>query len=166
MSQQDSKIVSSFKRQNHLLWLLLGLGFSLWLCSQLDLNTVTSVGLLLGLLVAYNYAGRWAANLIARSVLRSEQPEPCVALFVPTVKIGVLFSLLSTVFHLALLGISHSARLLDSLPHTSGQILLRAAIFPFLACVGAACTVSSTACPESPEVVQYPKNSGFSTPTD
>ena len=160
MSQKQSTMVCSLKRQHHLLWLLLGLGFSLWFCSQLVLEGATSIGLFAGLLVTYWSAGQWAASLIARSILRSRTIGSSSALISSSLKIGALFSLLSILFHLVLLGILGDGNgTLDLQPHITGSILLRAALFPFLACMGAACTVSSTASMESPEMVHYPKKS-------
>ena len=140
MSQKQTAIVRSLKRQHHLLWLLLGLGFSLWLCSQLSQNGATSIAILVGLLATYYAAGQWAARLIARSMLQREEPRQSAALMTSSLKIGAFASMLS--------------------------ILFRAAIFPFLACLGAACTASDSAWPEPAGMVGYPKNSGLPTPTD
>ena len=166
MSRTQSTIVCSLKRQHHLLWLLLGLGFSLWLVFQLGQDAVTSVILLVGLLATYCTAGQWAARLIARSVLRWSIHRLSWALMSSSLKFGVLFSLLSALFHLTLLGFVDGNGAPGLLPHATASILLRAAIFPFLACLGAACTASSALLSESTDMVQYPKNQGFTTLTD
>jgi hypothetical protein len=167
MSRKQSTIICSLKRQHHLLWLLLGLGFSLWLCAQLAPQGATSIVLFVGLLVTYYCAGQWAARLIARSILRWGPARLSWALMSSSLKIGVLFSLLSILFHAVLLGtLASDGGSLELLPRAQVSILLRAAIFPFLACLGAACTASSAAWSESTGMVEYPKSTSFSATTD
>ena len=166
MSQKQTAIVYSLKRQHHLLWLLLGLGFSIWLVCQLDCGRLISILLLLGLLATYYAAGQWTARQIARSILQWEEAKQSEALLASTLKVGAYSSMLSILFHLVLLGIAGGSGVFDPLPHVQVSILVRAAIFPFLACLGAACTASDSAWSESTGMVQYPKNSGLTTPTD
>ena len=135
----------SLKRQHHLLWLLLGVGFALFMCSKLVQVGAFSIGLLVGLLVVYCCAGQWAAKLVARLASRAPGARPTEALFSSSVKIGALFSVLSIFFHLVLLVVLDSQGAFALLSNTRGPILLRASILPFLACLGAACTVSGTA---------------------
>lgn len=166
MSEKQNALVRSLKRQHHLLWLLLGLGFSVWLVFQLDQGGLISVLLLLGLLATYHAAGQWTARQIARSILQWEETKQSEALMASTLKIGAYASMLSILFHLVLLGIAGGSGAFDLLPRVQVSILVRAAIFPFLACLGAACTASDSAWSETAGMVQYPKNSGFTTPTD
>jgi hypothetical protein len=167
MSQKQSTIICSLKRQHHVLWLLLGLGFSLWLCAQLAPKGATSIALFVGLLVTYDCAGQGAARLIARSILRWGPDRPSGALIFSSLKIGVLFSLLSILFHAVLLGmLASGGGSLEVLSRAQVSILLRAAIFPFLACLGAACTASTTAWSESTEMVECPKSTSLTTTTD
>ena len=148
-----AKFVCSLRRQHHLLWLLLGVGFSLFLCSQLAQEGHNSIGLMMGLLVTYRFAGQLAARLVARSVSRSTISNSSAALFSSSAKIGAFFSVLSILFHLALLVTLESKVSFELLLHMREPILLRAAIFPFLACLGAACTASSVALNEPTTVV-------------
>jgi len=166
MSQKQSALVRSLKRQHHLLWLLLGLGFSLWLVFQLDCGGLTSVLLLLGLLATYYAAGQWAARQVVRSILQWEDAKQSEALMASTLKVGAYTLMLSILFHLVLLGIAGGSGAFDLPPAVQVSILVRAAIFPFLACLGAACTASDSTWLEPTEMVQYPKNSGLTTPTD
>jgi hypothetical protein len=166
MSQEQSTIVGSLKRQHHLLWLLLGLGFSVWLVFQLGLGALSSILLLVGLLATYLFAGQWTAHLIARSILRSEESKQSEALMSSSLKIGVLSTLISILFHLVLLSIASNYGALELPFDIQVSILIRAAIFPFLACLAASCTASDSAWPESTGIVGYPKNSELPTPTD
>jgi len=166
MSQKQSALVRSLKQQHHLLWLLLGLGFSIWLVFQLDQGGLISLLLLLGLLTTYYAAGQWAAHHIARSMMQWEETKQSDALMASTLKIGGYSSMLSILFHLLLLGIANGSGVLAIVPRVQVSILVRAAIFPFLACLGAACTASDSAWTESAGMVQYPKSSGLTTPTD
>jgi len=166
MSQTQSTIACSLKRQHHLLWLFLGVGFSLFFCSQFIQQGVATVGVLIGLLAVYCCAGRLAASLVARLAFRSTTSNPATALFSSSVKIGVLFSVLSTLFHLALLAMPNGITSLGVLLQTGSPILLRAAIFPFLACLGAACTISGDALPEEAGMAQFPKVPGYSSLAD
>ena len=166
MSQKQSALVRSLKRQHHLLWLLLGLGFSVWLVFQLDQGGLISVALLLGLLATYYAAGQWTASQIARSILQWEETKQSEALMASTLKVGAYSSMLSIVFHLVLLGVAGGSGAFALQPHAQVSILVRAAIFPFLACLGAACTASDSTCAESTGMAQYSQNSGLTTPTD
>jgi hypothetical protein len=145
MNTEQRSFLCSLRRQHRLLWLLRGVGFALSLCSKLVQEGAIALGLLVGLLAVYYCAGQWAANLVARLVLRSGNDRPTAALFSSSVKIGALFSILSIVFHLMLLVMLGGTGALDVRLHVKGPILLRAAILPFLTCLGAACTVSGTA---------------------
>lgn len=165
MSHKQSPLACSLRRQHHLLWLLLGVGFSLFLSSQLVQEGAASIGLLIALLALYSCAGRWAANMVVRLTVRSASSRPAAALYVSSFKVGALFAILSTLFHLVLLGIQNGNVSLDLL-QSSGPILLRAALLPLLACMGAACTISGRAWTEETEMVQYPETSGVSSLAD
>jgi hypothetical protein len=166
MSQEQSTIVGSLKRQHHLLWLLLGLGFSIWLVFQLGPGALFSTLLLVALLATYWLAGQWAAHLIARSIQRYEASKQSEALMSSSLKTGVLLSLVSVLFHLVVLTIADNYGALELPFEIYVSILIRAAILPFLACLAASCTASDSAWPESAGVIGYPENSGLSTPTD
>jgi hypothetical protein len=166
MGKTYATFVCSLKQQHHLLWLFLGAGFSLFLCSQLVHKGPIGIALMVGLLAMYCCAGHWAARLIARSTCRSTTSKPSAALFLSSVKIGALFSVLSALFHLALLVVLESNTSLELPPHTREPIVLRAAIFPLLACLGAACTASGMALTEPTEVVHFPTESDLTALTD
>lgn len=166
MSQEQSALVHSLKRQHHLLWLLLGLGFSVWLVFQLDQGGLTSILFLLGLLATYYAAGQWTARQVTRQIAQWEETRQSEALMSSTLKVGLYASMLSALFHLLLLGIANGSGALKVVPHVQVSILVRAAIFPFLACLGAACTASDSAWPESPGIAPYAKNSSVPTSTD
>jgi hypothetical protein len=166
MGKTYATFVCSLKRQHHLLWLLLGVGFSLFLCSQLVQEGPIGIALMVGLLATYGCAGHLAARLVAHSAFRSATSKPSAALFLSSVKVGALFSILSILFHLALLVVLESEVSLELSPHMREPIVLRAAIFPFLACLGAACTASSTALTESTEMIHFPAESDLTALTD
>jgi hypothetical protein len=166
MGTRYDSLIYSLKRQHHLLWLLLGVGSSLFLCSQFVEKGLFGMGLMMGLLAAYCCAGQLAATLIARSAFRSATCRPSAALLLSSVKIGALFSVLSILFHLVLLVVLESKISLALSPDTRDPILLRAAILPFLACLGAAYTTSSTALPESTGMVHLPNESDLTALTD
>lgn len=166
MGKTYATFVYSLKQQHHLLWLWLGVGLALFLCSQLVQEGPIGIALMVGLLAMYRCAGHWAAGLVARSAYRSTTSKPSVALFLSSVKIGALFSVLSILFHLALLVVLESSTSLGLSPHIRGPIVFRAAILPFLACLGAACTASSIALTESTEMVHFPTESDLNALTD
>lgn len=166
MNEKPRTFVCGLRRQHHLLWLLLGIGFSLYLCSKLVQRGAASLGLMIGLLVTYCCAGRLTARLVAHSAFRSATSRPAAALFASSAKVGGLFSILSILFHLLLLVLPGGPVSSDLPPQMRGPVLLRAAIFPFLACLGAACTVSSTAPTQATRMLHYPQNSELTTLTD
>jgi hypothetical protein len=166
MSQKQSTLLDSLKQQHQLLWPLLGFASSLWLVSQLGQERMTSILLFVGLLATHCAAGQWAARLIARSILRWGTTQLSWALIASSLKIGAGFSLLSVLLHLVLLGITGESGSLGLLSHATASILLRAAILPVLACLGAACRVSSTISMQSPGMLQYPANPGLTTLPD
>jgi hypothetical protein len=145
MNQEQGSLLCSLRRQHHLLWLFLGVGFALFFCSRLVQMGASSLGLLIGLLAVYWGAGHWAAQLVARLVSRSQAASPGASLLTSSIKVGGFLSILSTLFHLALLVALDRLGALAIRAPTSGPILLRAAALPFLACLGAACTVLGTA---------------------
>jgi hypothetical protein len=82
-------------------------------------------------------------------VSRSQAASPGVSLLTSSIKVGGFLSILLTLFHLALLVALDRLGVLAIGAPTSGPIVLRAAALPFLACLGAACTVLGTAGTES-----------------
>jgi hypothetical protein len=166
MGKASRTLVYSFRRQHRLLWLLLGVGFSLFLCAQLVQEGLVGVGLMMGLLVTYYCAGQVAARLVARLASRSTALTPSAALFLSSFKVGVLFSIASILFHLVLLVALESKMSLDWPAHMRESVLLRAAIFPFLACLGAACTSAGAALTEPARVVHFSAESDFTPLTD
>jgi hypothetical protein len=166
MDQEYRTLLCSLRRQHHLLWLLLGVGFSLFLCAQLVREGPIGIGLVIGLLAVYYCMGQLAARLVARSAFRSTVSRPSAALFLSSFKIGVFFSVISILFHLVLLAMLQSKISLEWPVHMRDSILLRAAIFPFLACLGAACTASSAAWTESTRMVHFPTESDVTALTD
>jgi hypothetical protein len=166
MGTTYTMLVCSLRRQHHLLWLFLGVGCALFLSSQLVQEGPIGIALMVGLLATYGCAGHWAAGLVARSAFRSAPCNPSGAVVLSSVKVGALFSVLSTLFHLALLAVLESRASLEWSPHIREPILLRAAVLPFLACLGAACTASSTAWTGSAEKFHLPIESDLTSLTD
>jgi hypothetical protein len=74
--------------------------------------------------------------------------------------------MLSILFHLVLLVGMESQISLELPDYARETILLRAAIFPLLACLGAACTASSEPGTESPKMVHFPTESDVTALTD
>jgi hypothetical protein len=144
-SQAPGELALHLRRHHRLLWLLLGIGFALFLSSKLAQPSAISLGLFMGLLTVYHFAGQWAARLVGRWAQRSTYASPAAALFSSSAKVSALFSALSISFCLVLLIVQNSTGSLGPLPRVTGAVVLRAAVLPFLACLGAACTVSDRA---------------------
>jgi len=100
MGKEYKMLFCSLRRQHHLLWLLLGVGFSLFLCAQLVQEGPIGIGLMIALLASYYFMGQLAARLVARSALRSAATKTFAALLRSSFKIGVLFAIVSVLFHL------------------------------------------------------------------
>ena len=144
MNPEQRSFLRSLRQRHHLLWLLLGTGCALFVCSKLVAQGAISVGLLIGLVAAYGGAGWWAAQLIVRLVRRSPRVRSTATLFGASLRVGAFFSVLSLLFHLVLVVVLDRRGALGLLSLARDPILLRAAILPLLACVGAACTVTGT----------------------
>jgi hypothetical protein len=166
MGKASKTLLYSFKRQHRLLWLLLGAGFSLFLSAQLVQEGPIGIGLMVGLLVTYYCAGQLAARLVVRSAFRLAALKSSASLYLASFKVGVFFAIVSILFHLVLLVGLESQISLDFPAHMKESVLLRAAIFPFLACLGAACTASSTALTEPTRMIHLPTESDFTALTD
>ena len=146
--------------------MLLGVGFSLFLCAQLVQEGLIGIGLMLALLAVYYGAGQLAARLAARLAFRSGVPRSSASLYLASLKTGALFTIGSLLFHLALLVALETQLHVGLTVPAKESILLRAAVFPFLACMGAACTASNTALPEAARMVHLPTESDVTALTD
>jgi len=164
MAWEQGSFLRSLRQRHHLLWLLLGVGFALFLCSKCVRNGAIAIGLLMGLLVVYAGAGEWAARLVARLVLQSPSTRPTVSLFSFSVQVGAFLSILSLLFHLVLLVVLDRNGIVVLQFPMRGSLLFRAAVLPLLAGLGAAAAVSGSALMKSMNVAQGRTSSSRTVP--
>jgi len=154
MDREQGSFLHALRQRHRLLWLFLGVGVALFLCSKLVHDGAIAIGLLVGLLVVYVCAGEWAARLVARLVLQSTGPRPTVALFFCSAKVGAFLAVLSLLFHLVLLVLLDRSGVLVLQSPMRESVLLRAIALPLLACLGAACALSGAALTKSKSVAK------------